>query len=77
MQISKWGNSLAVRLPKAVVDKLELKEGDEVEVVATEERTLKIARPITREEALANLRKLRGWMPEGFKFDRDEAHERR
>ena len=30
MQVAKWGNSLAVRLPKAVVDALRLKEGDEV-----------------------------------------------
>ena len=32
MQVSKWGNSLAVRLPAAVVDALELKEGDQIEV---------------------------------------------
>jgi antitoxin MazE len=76
MQISKWGNSLAVRLPKAVVDELELKEGDEVDIVATEKRTLEIKRAKSRAEALANLRKLRGWMPAGFKFNRDEAHER-
>jgi antitoxin MazE len=76
MQISKWGNSLAVRLPKAVVDQLELKDGDEVEVVATEQRTLEIKRTKTRAEALAHLRSLRGWVPADFKFDRDEAHER-
>ena len=32
MQISKWGNSLAVRLPAAVVDALGLKEGDQIEI---------------------------------------------
>ena len=32
MQVSKWGNSLAVRLPAAVVDALGLKEGDQVEI---------------------------------------------
>ena len=76
MQVSKWGNSLAVRLPKAVVDKLELKEGDEVEVVAIDKQTLEVRRAKSRAEALANLRKRRGWVPAGFKFDRDEAHER-
>ena len=30
MQVSKWGNSLAVRLPRAVVDALDLKEGDQM-----------------------------------------------
>ena len=32
MQVSKWGNSLAIRLPASVVEALRLKEGDEVEV---------------------------------------------
>ncbi len=29
MQVSKWGNSLAIRLPAAVVEALKLKEGDD------------------------------------------------
>jgi antitoxin MazE len=32
MQVSKWGNSLAVRLPAAVVEALDLKEGDQIEI---------------------------------------------
>ena len=32
MQISKWGNSLAVRIPAAVADALDLKAGDEIEI---------------------------------------------
>ena len=32
MQVSRWGDSLAVRLPATVVDALQLKEGDEVEI---------------------------------------------
>ena len=76
MQISKWGNSLAVRLPKAVVDKLELKEGDEVELVVTDNRTLKVTRPMTREEALASIRELRGSVPADYKFNRDEIYDR-
>jgi antitoxin MazE len=32
MQVSKWGNSLAVRLPAAIVEVLHLKEGDDVEM---------------------------------------------
>ena len=31
-KIQKWGNSLAVRLPKGLVQKLRLEEGSEVEV---------------------------------------------
>ena len=33
MQVAKWGNSLAVRLPAAVVEVLALREGDEIEIV--------------------------------------------
>jgi antitoxin MazE len=32
MQVSKWGNSLAVRLPASVVEILDLKEGDDIEI---------------------------------------------
>ena len=32
MQVAKWGNSLAVRLPAIVVEALGLKEGDEIEI---------------------------------------------
>ena len=30
MRVSKWGNSLAVRLPATVVDALGLKESDQI-----------------------------------------------
>lgn len=75
MQISKWGNSLAVRLPKAVVDQLELKEGDEIELVRIGERTLEVRRVMTREEALAEIRKLRGSVPADYIFNRDEIYD--
>ncbi len=35
-RISRWGDSLAVRLPKAVLDQLGLKEGQEVDLVVKE-----------------------------------------
>lgn len=34
MQIAKWGNSLAVRLPARMVKELGLKAGDEIEITA-------------------------------------------
>jgi antitoxin MazE len=42
MQVSKWGNSLAVRLPKVLVDQLGLKEGDELNVVAAKDGTVEV-----------------------------------
>ncbi|HEX9462039.1 MAG TPA: AbrB/MazE/SpoVT family DNA-binding domain-containing protein [Alphaproteobacteria bacterium] len=76
MLIAKWGNSLAVRLPKSVVEALRLKEGDSVEIQVTGTRSFEIGRAPNARELLARLRKYRGRLPAGFKFDRLEANER-
>jgi len=76
MHVSKWGNSLAIRLPAAVVQALELKEGDDIEIRVAGSRTFEVSRNQSRQRALANLRKLRRPFPPGFVFDREEAHER-
>ncbi|MDB5563127.1 MAG: transcriptional regulator/antitoxin, MazE [Hyphomicrobiales bacterium] len=74
MQVSKWGNSLAVRLPSAVVEALQLREGDEIELHVADDRNLGVARKPGREELLARLRSFRGRLPADFKFDRDDAN---
>jgi antitoxin MazE len=76
MQVAKWGNSLAVRLPSAVVEALELKPGDNIEIQVAGERALEASRAPSRADLLARLRKYRGRLPHGFRFDRLEAHER-
>jgi antitoxin MazE len=76
MQVGKWGNSLAVRLPAAVVEALELKEGDEIEIYIADARQLGVARKPSREDLLKRLRAFRGRLPADFKFDRDEANAR-
>jgi antitoxin MazE len=76
MRIEKWGNSLAVRLPTAVVEALELKEGDDIEIRIAGRRELEASRQPDREELLKRLRAFRGRLPAGFKFDRDEANAR-
>lgn len=76
MQVSKWGNSLAVRLPAAVVEVLDLKEGDDIEIHVTGSRNLEISKAPEAREILTRLRKYRGKLPADFKFDRIEAHER-
>ena len=76
MQVSKWGNSLAVRLPSSVVELLELKEGDDIEIHVADKRELGVARKPGREELLKRLRNFRGRLPPDFKFDRDEANAR-
>ena len=76
MQVSKWGNSLAVRLPAEVVEMLELKVGDQIEVRVAGAREFEVDRDRTRERALERLRQLRRPLPAGFRFDRVEANER-
>jgi antitoxin MazE len=76
MQVGKWGNSLAVRLPASVVEHLSLKEGDDIEIEIAGPRAFHIARDRTREEALARLKSLNWTPPAGVRFSRDEAHER-
>ena len=76
MQVSKWGNSLAVRLPAALVEALELKEGDEIEIRVAREREFEVRRDQSKNKALARLRKLRRPLPAGFVFEREEANQR-
>ncbi len=76
MQVAKWGNSLAVRLPAVVVEALELKEGDEIEIHVADARAFAVARKPGRNELLERLRSFRGRLPVDFKFDRDEANAR-
>jgi antitoxin MazE len=76
MQVSKWGNSLAVRLPSEVVDALDLKEGDQIEIRITDTREFAVRRDPARRRALDRLRRLRRPLPAGFVFDRVEANAR-
>lgn len=76
MQVARWGNSLALRLPVAVVNALDLKEGDDVMIDVAGERHLSIARKPAPAELLERLKRYRGRLPADFRFDRIEANGR-
>jgi antitoxin MazE len=76
MQVAKWGNSLAIRLPRSVVEALGLKAGDRIEIHVADRRSFAIGKAPTSKQLLERLRKYRSRLPPGFKFDRLEAHER-
>ena len=76
MRVAKWGNSLAVRLPDAVVKALRLKSGEEIEIIVAGTRQFEIRRDRTRERALERRRVLKKDRPKGVHFDRDEANAR-
>jgi antitoxin MazE len=77
MQVSKWGNSLAIRLPATVVNALNLNEGDDIEVIVADDRVFKIRKKPGKAVYLARLRKYRGKLPADFIFDRDDANARK
>jgi antitoxin MazE len=76
MKVRRWGNSLAIRLPAAIVEILGLKEGDDVEIHVAGSRASDVVPKPDREELLRRLRRFRGTLPADFKFDRDEANAR-
>ena len=75
MQVAKWGNSLAVRLPVKLVRDLGLKEGDDIDIHA-DQTGLVVTRHKRPDEVLAELRKFRGRLPAKDRLSRNDAHER-
>jgi antitoxin MazE len=75
MQVTKVGDQLMVPLPDGVVEKLGLKEGDEVGVYL-KPRDVGPDPEKRREEALRIIRSLARPLPPDYKFNREEANER-
>jgi antitoxin MazE len=77
MQVAKWGNSLAIRIPASVVEALKLQEGDEIDVrLPANARAFEIERKPKASDFLVRIRKFRGLVPADFKFDRETSNER-
>jgi antitoxin MazE len=76
MRVTRWGNSLAIRLPAAVVEALQLKAGDDIEIHVAGSRAFGVSRKPRRDELLKRLRAFRGRLPADFKFDREAANAR-
>ena len=75
MQVSKWGNSLAVRFPASLVQALDLKEGEEIDLHLVGARSFEVVKKPSVTELLSRLRELRGRLPTDFHFDRLEANQ--
>jgi antitoxin MazE len=76
MKAARWGNSLAIRLRRAVLRALDLKSDDEIEISVAGPRAFEIAKAPDRRELAEQLRKYQGRLPDGLRFDRPEANER-
>jgi antitoxin MazE len=75
MQVSKWGNSLAVRIPANLVQALGLKEGEEIDLHMVGARSFEVAKKPDLPAMLERLHKLRGRLPANFHFDRVDAND--
>lgn len=76
MLVSKWGNSLAVRLPRSVVDNLDLKSGDRLEIVSATSERIVLAKDRRRARAVERMRARALPLPADYVFDRDAANVR-
>lgn len=76
MRVAKWGNSLAVRLPAAIVEQMGLKDGDDIELMFNSKSEAEVARNSRKEKALEAIRAMRWKLPADYKFDREEANAR-
>ena len=75
MQVARWGNSLAVRLPAGLVREMGLKEGDRIELAPASDH-LVVRRLPSAAEVLADLRRFRGRLPASGRLTRDDANAR-
>ena len=81
-QVSKWGNSLAVRIPRGVAEAMGLHDGDDVTLEFSRRGRELVMRktpaPSSVEQqaqAFAQLEALRRRLQLDVVFDRDEANE--
>lgn len=76
MRVTKWNDALAVQIPDDVAKSLDLKEGDEVNLTVVSAPHQPVMTEDERAKAMEYIRSRRWKLPEGWKFDRDEANER-
>jgi antitoxin MazE len=75
MKFSKWGNSLAVRIPAEVVSKLGISPDEEAQIKVTGENSCEVTRDCRRQEAIEKMRKMRFALPNDYVFNRDEIYD--
>jgi antitoxin MazE len=76
MKISKWGNSLAIRIPVEVAEQAGLKDGDEATVSLTSDNVIQIrSGEQRRREAIEAIRRMRVKLPEGYVFRRSDIYD--
>lgn len=75
MKLAKWGNSLALRIPTEVVEKLNLEPGEEFDIKVTGDNQFEVSRDQSRKIVLEELKKLRVQLPENYVFRRSDIYD--
>ena len=76
MRVAKWGGSLAVRLPKRLVQEMGLAPGDELAIVEASKAALVVDKVDRRAQFLERMEQFRWPAPNDYVFDREEANAR-
>jgi antitoxin MazE len=76
MKLAKWGNSYAIRIPAELMKKMNLTSDEEFQFRQTGDDSFEISRDRRREEAIEAIRRLARPLPPGYKFNREEIHDR-
>ncbi|MFN9847420.1 MAG: AbrB/MazE/SpoVT family DNA-binding domain-containing protein [Alphaproteobacteria bacterium] len=71
------GKRYALRVPRAVVDAMGWREGDDISMYAKGAKAIEPGDACYRDALIQRLLKYQGTLPAGFKFDREEANARR
>ena len=74
LEVSESQGKLSLLLPEDIAAAMDLKHGDRVDV-DLHVKPIELS-PSLRRQHLASLRKYRGRLPAGFKFDRYDANSR-
>ena len=78
MQVIEWKDKLMVRLPENLIKSLELKPGDELDVVTADCTFIAVAKTdsSSRKHAIERIIKRSWQIPDDYVFDRQEANNR-
>ncbi len=76
MRVAKWGGSLAVRLPKELVEAMGLAAGDNLDIVEASKAALAVSKVDRRADFLSRMEAFRWSAPGDYRFDREDANRR-
>jgi len=69
--IQKWGNSQAIRLPKAILETASIKENEQVQILA-EQGKIVIVKPRSKREHIPLAERLKDWNGQPYELGTED-----